>query len=106
VHVANLAHRTAVAAGVRLIGQVLTLKTDGTGEATEESLVTLESAINSDLEQTLLRNARGEGARASGASVTFARDTDLSEPGATLPGVVSLIVNGVIEQIAFTIRVS
>ena len=86
-----------------VIGAVLQLNDDGT--ATSASLSVIEESINTDLEIALLQ-AGSEGPRASKA-VWRASTTDLlNVVGATLTGVLDLHLNGTVEQIATTVKVS
>lgn len=101
--VANLACTVVHAATENIIGSVLQLNDDGT--ATAASLSIIEEAINTDLEIALLQ-AGTEGPRASKA-VWRASTTDvLNVVGATLTGVLDLHLNGTIEQVATTVKVS
>ncbi len=85
------------------IGQVLILKSDGT--ATEASLTVLESRVNTALEKNLLQD-KSEGPRASSAVWRASRTDVLNVPAATLTGVLDLHLNGTLEQIATSVRVS
>ncbi|OFX05629.1 MAG: hypothetical protein A3E78_14495 [Alphaproteobacteria bacterium RIFCSPHIGHO2_12_FULL_63_12] len=101
--VANLACTVVQAATENAIGSVLQLDADG--HATAASLSVIEAAINTDLEIALLQ-AGTEGPRASYA-VWRASTTDvLNTVGATLTGVLDLRLNGTLEQIATTVKVS
>lgn len=100
--VANLACTTVQAETENAIGQVLVLKSDGTG--TEESLSIIEGRVNSALQMALLQD-KGEGPRASSAVWRASRTTVLNTPGAELPGVLSLLLNGTLEKITTTVRV-
>lgn len=101
--VANVACTVVHAATENVIGAVLQLNDDGT--ATAASLSVIEEAINTDLEIALLQ-AGIEGPRASKA-VWRASTTDiLNTVGATLTGVLDLHLNGTVEQIATTVKVS
>ena len=85
------------------IGQVLVLNSDGTG--TEASLSLLEQKVNSALQVALLQQFQ-EGPRASSATWTASRTDVLSAPGSPLNGVGSLNLNGTLEQIATSVKVS
>ena len=101
--VANIACTVVHAATENIIGAVLVL--DDSGYATASSLGKIEEAVNTDLEIALLQD-KGEGPRASKA-VWRASTTDLlNVVGATLTGVLDLHVNGTIEQVATTVKVS
>lgn len=87
------------------VGQVLQLKSDGT--ATPASLSRIESRVNSALARELLQEkVSGCGPRASGATWAAATDDVLNVPGATLHGVLSLSLNGTIEQVDTVVRVN
>lgn len=103
MQVANLACTVVHAATENVIGQVLQLDDDG--RATAASLSVIEESINTDLEVALLQQGT-EGPRASKA-VWRASTTDvLNVVGATLTGVLDLHLNGTVEQIATTVKVS
>jgi hypothetical protein len=101
--VANLAQTVVQATTENFIGVVLQLNTNGTG--TTASLQLLEKIVNKALQINLLQNFT-EGPRASGAVWAASRTDILNIVGATLNGVLSLNLNGTIEQIATTIVVS
>jgi hypothetical protein len=101
--VANLACTTVQASAEMVVGQVLQLNPDGT--ATTASLNVIEESINTDLNVALLQPGL-EGPRASRA-VWRASTTDiLSVPGNPLTGVLTLVLNGTVEQIQTTVKVS
>ncbi len=101
--VANLACTVVQAQTENVIGAVLQLKDDG--RATEASLGIIESKINSALEIALLQNG-SEGPRASKAVWRASRTDVLNVPGATLTGVCDLHLNGTVEHIETTVKVS
>lgn len=100
--VANLASSVVQTETENAIGDVLTLKSDGT--ATEDSLQTLEARINSALQNALLVPGT-EGPRASLAVWQASRTDNLSVVGATLNGTLSLELNGTVENIATVVRI-
>ncbi len=102
--VANLACTVVQAETENAIGQSLVLKGDGT--ATEQSLGVLEAKVNSALSASLLVNKENEGQRASSAVWSASRTDDLSVLPATLTGVLDLVLNGTLEQIVTTVKVS
>lgn len=96
--VVDVAQTICHAATESAIGQVLQLKSDGT--ATAASLSRIESRVNSSLARELLvEKVSGAGPRASSAVWAAATTDVLNVPGATLNGVLSLGLNGTIEQI-------
>lgn len=100
--VANHACTVTQAETENAIGQVLVLKADG--KATEASLQAIEERVNTALEQELL--VRGpEGQRASIARWAASRDNILNVPAAKLTGVLTLEVNGTLEQIETTVLI-
>ena len=101
--VANLAQTVVQTATENFIGVVLELNANGTG--TTASLQLLEKIVNKALQINLLQNFT-EGPRASGAVWAASRTDVLNIIGATLNGVLSLNLNGTVEQIATTIVVS
>lgn len=101
--VVNVAQAVCQGATEALVGEVLVKQADGT--ATDSSLSTLESKVNAALVVALLQPGR-EGARASSAIWTASRTDDISVPGATLTGVLELVLNGTIEHVETTVRVS
>lgn len=100
--VANLACSVTHAATENAIGSVLEL--DDSGLATDRSLSVIEEAVNTDLEIALLQD-RGEGPRASKAVWKASRTDVLNVPGAQLTGVLQLLLNGTLEQIATTVKI-
>lgn len=109
--VANVACSTVQKATTREVGQVLQLERaqggqPASGRATEASLSKLEGRINKALELNLLREYfPGEGPRASGASWKVSRDDVLNVVGAQLTGVLTLELNGTIEQVRTVVKV-
>jgi hypothetical protein len=101
--VANVACSVVQAETENAIGTVLQLKEDGTG--TDASLGKLEGRVNSALQRSLLQDT-GEGPRASSAVWRASRVDDLSVVPATLSGVLDLKINGTLEQIITTVKVS
>ena len=101
--VADLAETVVQASTENAIGQVLQLNGDGTG--TDASLALIEQRVNRDLQVNLLQNFK-EGPRASSAVWTASRTGVLSTPGSTLNGTLALNLNGTLENIATTVRVS
>jgi hypothetical protein len=95
--VANVACGVVQAETENAIGQVLVLNPDGTG--TEASLSVIEERVNSALQLELLQDKEGEGPRASVARWTASRNDILNVPGATLNGVLNLLLNGTLEKI-------
>jgi hypothetical protein len=102
--VANLACTIVHAETEGAIGQVLILNEDGT--ATEQSLGVLEAKVNAALSASLLVNKENEGPRASSAVWSASRTDDLSVLPATLTGVLDLRLNGTLESIVTTVKVS
>jgi hypothetical protein len=100
--VANLACTIAQLETENAIGQVLVLKSDGTG--TEASLALIEERVNSSLQINLLQD-KGEGQRASSAVWRASRTDVLNTPGATLNGVLTLLLNGTLEKIVTRVKV-
>lgn len=103
-HVVNLAQTTVQRSTELIIGSSLELNADGT--ATLDSLTTIKQRVNSDLQRALLQDLRGEGARASGATWSPNEDDDLSGVGATLTGVLELILNGTVHSVNTVVKVS
>jgi hypothetical protein len=101
--VANLACTVVHAATENAIGAVLQLDSDG--HATDQSLSVIEASINTDLEIALLQQGT-EGPKASKAVWRASRTDVLNVVGATLTGVLDLHLNGTVEQIATTVKVS
>jgi hypothetical protein len=103
MYVANLACNICRAETEMAIGQVLVLNDDGT--ATQSSLSSIESRVNTALENNLLTDKEGEGQRASKAVWRASKTDNFNVPGATLNGVLELLINGTIEKIATRVRV-
>jgi hypothetical protein len=103
VAVTNLACTVVQSATENTIGRSLVLNPDGT--ATSDSLSTIQSEVNSQLETALLQN-RGEGQRASRAVWTPSPDDILNVPSALLTGVLELNLNGTIHSTNTQVRVS
>jgi hypothetical protein len=101
--VANLACTVVQASTENIIGKVLRLNADGT--ATSASLTVIEEAINAELRIALLQPGT-EGPRASSAVWRASTTDDLSVVGATLTGVLDLRLNGTVEQVATTVKIS
>jgi hypothetical protein len=98
-HVAcNVGNRAAEDA----IGQSLVLNDDGTPDTA--SVNRIKSRVDSALKQALLED-KGEGPRASAVFWTPDPTTNLSAPGTPWPAVITLNLNGTIEQISTTVRV-
>lgn len=104
VAVVNLTCTTTQKATEDAIGESLILNADGT--ATGESLKVIEAMVNRQLNETIMQNALGQGARAS--SVVWRANTDdiLNTPTATLTGVTTLILKGTIHSINTIVKVS
>lgn len=103
LEVANLACTVVQAETENAIGLVLQLNPDGTG--TDASLSQLEQKVNSALQRNLLQNFQ-EGPRCSSAVWSASRTALLNTVGADLPGVLALQLNGTLEQIDTTVKVS
>ncbi len=101
--VANLGCTVVQAQTENIIGAVLQLNDNGT--ATTASLSVIESAINTALEIALLQNGP-EGPRASKAVWKASSDDVLNVVGATLTGVLDLHLQGTVEHIETTVKVS
>lgn len=101
--VVNLAMQVNQAVTQDFIGSSLTLNNDGT--ATRDALATLERINIRSLERALRQDLLDEGPRCS--SVTWEASTDdvLNVPGATLTGVLHLLLNGTLEHINTSVRV-
>jgi hypothetical protein len=99
----NLACGICQSATEATIGQTLILNADGTG--TTSSLSLLEKQVNKALAVGLLQQFR-EGPRVSSAVWAASRTDILSSPGAVLNGLLTLVINGTIEQIATTVAVT
>lgn len=106
MYVANVACTAVQRATQREEGQSLTLIQTGAnkGKATEASLVKLEKRVNQGV-ALALRDTRGEGDRATGADWVASRSDVLNIPGATVTGILTLDLNGTIEQMNTTVRV-
>ncbi len=102
MNVANVACTTIQAETENAIGQVLVLNGDGTG--TDASLSLIEQRVNTALQINLLQQGK-EGPRASSATWTASRTAVLNTPGATLPGVAALNLNGTLENIDTEVNV-
>jgi hypothetical protein len=92
------------------IGTVLVLQPNGT--ATADSLQRLQERVNSALQLDLLQQScpgapvANEGPRASSAVWTASTTDNLSVPGATLNGILALLLNGILEQINTSVQVT
>jgi len=104
MNVANLAQSITQSAAEAAIGKSLVLNSDGT--PTEASLVKIKNKVDSALKRGLLANVEGEGQRASDAYWTPDANVDLRVPGAVLPAVTTLNLNGTIEQISSVVKVN
>lgn len=102
--VVNLAQGTVHAATEALIGQLLVLKTDGSGQATSDSLNTIRQRVQTQLNRVLLIDI-GEGPRASGAVWVPNADDDLSGAEANLTGTLTLTLNGTVHSVTTTVKV-
>jgi hypothetical protein len=102
MHVANLACTVVQAETENAIGQVLVLKSDGTGS--EESLLLIEGRVNSALQIALLQD-NGFGPRASSAVWSASRSDILNTVAAELNGTLELRLNGTLERITTIVRV-
>lgn len=103
--VANVA-LTVVQANTENAGIGRVLQLDSAGRATADSLTKLEEKVNKELAANLLVDKFKEGPRASNAVWAADRTNILNVPGATLTGVLTLNLNGTIEQIVTTVKVS
>ncbi len=105
MYVANLTCTIVQAATTLFLGQTPPLNADGTMRADARSR--LESAVNTDLEASLLKEfVPGEGARCSSVVWTMSSDDDLSGAGGTVTGVAALAVNGTIVNVTTVVKVS
>jgi hypothetical protein len=102
VAVVNVACKTVQNATENIIGRSLVLNDDGT--ATTESLNTIQSEVQAELELALLQN-RGEGPRASSAIWQPATDDILNVAEATLNGTLILNLLGTIHSVSTVVRV-
>jgi hypothetical protein len=100
--VANLACTIAQLETENAIGQVLVLKSDGTG--TDASLALIEERVNSALQINLLQD-KGEGQRASSAVWRASRNDVLNVPGAQLNGTLTLVLNGPLDKMVTFVMV-
>lgn len=102
--VANVFCTVVQQATENVVGKSLVLKDDGTAEPA--SLEIIEEAINTDLEQALLREfVPGEGQRASKALWRADPTSILSHVGARLNGAGELNVNGTIVDVNTSVKV-
>jgi len=103
VAVVNLAMTIVQFATENVVGRSLVLKTDGT--ATTDSLQTIQSEVQAQLDLALLKDTRGEGPRASIATWTpNATDVfNVAEP--TLTGVLDMVLNGTVHSVNTVVRV-
>ncbi len=85
------------------IGQVLVLNADGTGSSASLSLI--EKSVNKALAVSLLQVGKEGVPRASSAVWSASRNAILNVPGATLPGVLALLINGTLEKIDTSVRI-
>lgn len=100
--VVNLAMATVQSETENAVGVTLELKADGT--ATASSIERIEKRVNKGIKVALL-TAGSEGKRCSFAEWKAATDDVLNVPGATLHGVLSLILNGTLEHIETVVRI-
>lgn len=100
--VTDLACTVTQAETENAIGQVLVLKSDGTGS--DASLSLIEERVNSALQIALLQD-KGEGPRASSAVWRASRSDILNVPGAELTGALTLLLNGTLEKISTRVRI-
>lgn len=100
--VVDVAQTVCQAATENAIGQVLVLKSDGTG--TPDSLNKIAEMVNSQLQRALLQD-KGEGALVSSARWTPATTDVLNVPNATLHGVLAVNLNGTLINIDTSIQV-
>jgi len=104
VQVTNVACTIIQEETTRLLGQSVILNDDGTIDANQA--VDLEETVNAALKRGLLQEkVAGRGPRASAARWTVSRDDDLTGASATLTGVLTLNLRGVISQVSTTVRV-
>lgn len=103
VAVVNLACTVTQLNTEKAVGRVLVLNDDGTATAAE--LATIAQEVNTALNLALLKNAKGEGQRASKAVWTPSSDDILNVPEATLTGVLDLNLNGTVHSVNTTVRV-
>jgi hypothetical protein len=103
VSVVNVACTITQAATEKVIGRSLVLNPDGTASAS--ALAEIAAEVNAALSQGLLKNATGEGQRASLATWTPSADDVLNVPEATLTGVLDLELNGIVHSVNTTVRV-
>jgi hypothetical protein len=101
--VTNKACAIVQASTENAIGTVLQLQSNGT--ATTASLGQLQEKINTALQNGLLQQF-SEGPNASSAQWVANTTDNLSVPGATLNGVLNLIINGTLEQINTSVVVT
>jgi hypothetical protein len=85
------------------IGVDLVLNDDGT--ATKDSLSTIESRVNAQLENEVLTDKKGEGQRASQALYSVDPTTLFNVPEPILVGTTELNLNGTIHSVATSVRV-
>jgi hypothetical protein len=103
--VANLGCTIVQKATENVVGKVLQLNDDGT--ATSAALQIIEEAVNTDLEQALLREfVPGEGPRASKAVWRASTDDNLGVVDATLTGTLDLQLQGTVVHVATVVKIS
>lgn len=105
MHVSNVVCTVAQREAERFIGKVLVLKSDGSGNATQDSLDRLKARVDSALARAVLADT-GEGQRASNVYFTPASDDDLSGSNATLHYTVSLYLLGTLVHVDGSVRVN
>jgi hypothetical protein len=104
LEVANIFCTVVQAKTENVVGKTPVLNDDGTAPAAV--LQVYEEAINSDVQQALLREfVKGEGPRASKAVWTASTDDILRGVGATLTGTGELNVNGTIVHVDTLVKV-
>jgi hypothetical protein len=100
--VADVGEQTVQTETENAIGEVLILKSDGTG--TDASLALIEQRVNSALQVNLLQPG-AEGPRTSKAVWSAARTDILNIAGAQLIGSLLINLNGTLEKILTRVRV-
>jgi len=103
--VANVGCTIVQSTTENIIGKVLVLNADGTAKAA--ALQVIEEAVNTDLQQALMKeHVPGEGPRASLAVWRASTDDVLNVPDATVTGVLDLRLNGTIVHVTTVVKVS
>jgi hypothetical protein len=101
VHVVNLACTIVNVESVRILGQTLVLDSDGT--ATKETIITIESVINSALHRAMLPG--GNENHCSSVQWIMKRGDDLRGPAAIVRGILSLGLAGTISHVDTKVEV-